>query len=131
MGRSSVRGRKRAEIHEDDSSELELPGRSLVATAMVVRMAVCDMLPAEALVARAAVAFAQPSDTIVVHETDTNGVPNELYDAAQLYLGTRCLASVSALHLHKTQGASDVVASLPDDHTAWNMFRVVRVLWAS
>ncbi|CAD6335608.1 unnamed protein product [Miscanthus lutarioriparius] len=110
---------------------------SLVATTMVVRTAVRDVLPPEAhgalraLVARAAAAFAQPPDTIVVHETDANGVPNELYDAAQLYLGACCLASAPALHLHKAHGASDVVASLPDDHTAWDTFRGVRVLWAS
>jgi len=99
--------------------------------AMVERTAVRNMLLPEALVARAAATFAQPPDTIVVHETDANYVPNELYDVAQLYLGACGLASAPALHLHKTQGASDVVASLPDDHTAWNMFRVVRVLWAS
>ena len=63
---------------------------SLVATAVVVRTAVRDVLPPEAhgalraLLTCAAAAFAQPSDTIVVHETDANGVPNELYDAAQL-----------------------------------------------
>jgi hypothetical protein len=66
----------------------------------------------------------------VVHETDSNGVPNELYDAAQLYLGARCLALTPALHLPKTQGSSDVVASLPDDQTAWDTFCGVRVLWA-
>ncbi|AQK66666.1 AAA-ATPase [Zea mays] len=110
---------------------------SLVATAVVVRTAVRDVLPPEAhgalraLLACAAAAFAQPSDTIVVHETDANGVPNELYDAAQLYLGARCLASAPALHLHKAHGAGDVVASLPDDHTARDTFRGVRVLWAS
>jgi chaperone BCS1 len=66
-----------------------------------------------------------------VHETDANRVSNELYDAAQLYLDVHCLASAPALHLHKTQGASDIVASLPDDHTTWDTHRGVRVLWVS
>jgi hypothetical protein len=33
-----------------------------------------------------AAAFVQPPDTIVIYETDGNGVPNELYHAAQFYL---------------------------------------------
>ncbi|WVZ59102.1 hypothetical protein U9M48_009300 [Paspalum notatum var. saurae] len=111
---------------------------SLVATAMVVRTAVRDIVPPEALgalralSARAVAAlFAQPTDTIVVHETDANGVPNELYDAAQLYLGARCLAAAHVLHLHKAHAAPDPVASLPDDHTAHDTFRGVRVAWTS
>ncbi|KAJ1295442.1 hypothetical protein BS78_01G224400 [Paspalum vaginatum] len=111
---------------------------SLVATAMVVRTALRDILPPEAhgalraLSARAVAAlFAQPTDTIVVHETDANGVPNELYDAAQLYLGARCLAAAHVLHLHKAHAAPDPVASLPDDHTAHDTFRGVRVAWTS
>ena len=108
------------------------PG-SFVATAMVVRAAVREVLPPEAhgalraLLARAAAALAQPTDAIVVHEVDANGVPNELYDAAQLYLGARCLASAPALHLHKAHGAPEAVASLPDDHAAGDTFRGVRV----
>ncbi|KAG2608246.1 hypothetical protein PVAP13_4NG277000 [Panicum virgatum] len=110
---------------------------SLVATAMVVRAAVREVLPPEApgalraLLARAAAALAQPTDAIVVHEVDANGVPNELYDAAQLYLGARCLASAPALHLHKAHGAPEAVASLPDDHAASDTFRGVRVRWTS
>ncbi|RCV22758.1 hypothetical protein SETIT_4G245700v2 [Setaria italica] len=110
---------------------------SFVATAMVVRAAARDVLPPEAhgalraLLARAAAAFAQPTDTIVVHAVDANGVPNELYEAAQLYLGARCLASAPALHLHKAHGAQEAVASLPDDHAARDTFRGVRVEWTS
>ncbi|OEL25341.1 AAA-ATPase ASD, mitochondrial [Dichanthelium oligosanthes] len=110
---------------------------SFLATAMVVRAAVRDVLPPEAhwalraLLARAVAAFSQPTDTIVVHEADANGVPNELYDAAQLYLGARCLASAPALHLHKAHGAPEAVASLPGDHAARDTFRGVTVAWTS
>ncbi|KAL6603564.1 hypothetical protein ACP70R_043925 [Stipagrostis hirtigluma subsp. patula] len=111
---------------------------SLLATAVVVRTAVRDVLPPEAhgllreLLARAASAFARPLDSIVVHETDANGVPNELYDAAQLYLDARCLAAAPALHLHKAHGAPRAVASLPPgSHTARDTFRGVRVSWTS
>ncbi|KAL6603565.1 hypothetical protein ACP70R_043926 [Stipagrostis hirtigluma subsp. patula] len=84
------------------------------------------------LLARAASAFTRPLDSIVVHETDANGVPNELYDAAQLYLDARCLAAAPALHLHKAHGAPRAVASLPPgSHTAHDTFRGVRVSWTS
>jgi mitochondrial chaperone BCS1 len=64
-------------------------------------------------------------DTIVIHETDGNGVPNDLYDAAQLYLGASCLASAPSVQLHKAHGA----ASLPESHTTRDAFRGVRVTW--
>ncbi|KAF8658860.1 hypothetical protein HU200_059354 [Digitaria exilis] len=110
---------------------------SLVATAVVVRAAVQEVLPPEAygaaraLLARAAAAFRHPTDTIVVHESDANGVPNELYEAAQLYLGARCLSTAPSVHLHKAHGAPEPVASLPDDHAARDTFRGVTVAWRS
>uniref|UniRef100_A0A0E0LF43 AAA+ ATPase domain-containing protein n=1 Tax=Oryza punctata TaxID=4537 RepID=A0A0E0LF43_ORYPU len=109
----------------------------LFATAVLVRTAVRDFLPPEthvmlrALLSRAAAAFVPPCDAIIFHETDANGVPNELYDAAQLYLGARCLATASAMHLHKTHGAAVAVASLPDSHATRDSFRGVHVLWTS
>ncbi|KAF8658863.1 hypothetical protein HU200_059359 [Digitaria exilis] len=112
---------------------------SLFATAMVVRAAARDVLPPEAygalraLLGRAAATFRHPTDTIVVLESDANGVPNELYEAAQLYLGARCLASSPpVLHLHKAHGTTaDVVASLPHHHTTRDTFRGVAVVWTS
>uniref|UniRef100_I1Q4W2 AAA-type ATPase N-terminal domain-containing protein n=1 Tax=Oryza glaberrima TaxID=4538 RepID=I1Q4W2_ORYGL len=110
---------------------------SLFATAVLVRTAVRDFLPPEAhgllraLLSRAAAALVPPCDAIIVHETDANGVPNELYEAAQLYLGARCLATAPAMHLHKTHGAAAAVASLPDSHATLDAFRGVRVLWTS
>ncbi|CAL5049972.1 unnamed protein product [Urochloa decumbens] len=110
---------------------------SLVATAVVVRAALQEVLPPEAhgalraLLSRAAAVFAHPTDTVVVHEADANGVPNELYEAAQLYLGARCLATAPALDLHKPHGVPEPVASLPDDHVAHDTFRGVCVAWRS
>jgi hypothetical protein len=130
----------RAAIEDDMKPQASLTWSSLgslVATAVVLRAAVQEILPPEAhgalraLLARVAAAFAHPTDTIVVHEADANGVPNELYEAAQLYLGARCLATAPALHLHKSHGAPAPVASLPDDHVASDTFRGVRVAWRS
>jgi hypothetical protein len=64
---------------------------SLVTAAVVVR----NILPPEAegllhvMLGRVAAAFIQPPDTIMIHETDGNGVPNKLYDA---------LPSLGSLH---------------------------------
>ncbi|KAB8103691.1 hypothetical protein EE612_036258 [Oryza sativa] len=110
---------------------------SLFATAVLVRTAARDFLPPEAhgllraLLSRAAAALVTPCDAIIVHETDANGVPNELYEAAQLYLGARCLATAPAMHLHKAHGAAAAVASLPGSHATRDAFRGVRVLWTS
>uniref|UniRef100_A0A0D9WTN4 AAA+ ATPase domain-containing protein n=1 Tax=Leersia perrieri TaxID=77586 RepID=A0A0D9WTN4_9ORYZ len=112
---------------------------SLLATAVVVR----NVLPPEAhtflrsLLSRAAAAFFSPPprDAIIINEADSNGVPNELFDAAQLYLGARCLSTAPALLLHKPHGSdadsTSVVASLPDSHATHDTFRGVRLLWTS
>ncbi|KAL6838545.1 hypothetical protein ACP4OV_031601 [Aristida adscensionis] len=105
---------------------------SLLAAAMVAR----------ALLGRAAAALLRPRDTdadavvvVVVHETDANGVPNELYDAAEIYLGGGLLAAgaPAVVHLHKAHGARRAVASLPPGSRAavHDTFRGVRVSWTS
>ncbi|KAF8658859.1 hypothetical protein HU200_059353 [Digitaria exilis] len=113
---------------------------SLFATAMVVCAAARDVLPPEAygalraLLSRAVSTFdSKPGDTIVVLESDANGVPNELYESAQLYLGARYLVSLPpVLHVHKAHGAAvDVVVSLPHHHTTRDTFRGIVVVWTS
>lgn len=114
---------------------------SLIATAMVFRTALRDLIPPEAerwlrlLVARVAAAFRGPLGTIHIDEADhgatAGGAANDLYDAAQLYLGSRCLATAPAVRLYKPRQASHAVASLPDAHTTTDTFRGVRVKWTS
>jgi mitochondrial chaperone BCS1 len=111
---------------------------SLIATVMVFRTALRDFLPPEAelflrrLLAWLAAAFRPPKGTILIDEADgASGGANDLYDAAQLYLGARCLATAPAVRLHKPRQAQRPSASLPDAHTTHDVFRGVRVRWTS
>ncbi|XP_051198934.1 AAA-ATPase At3g50940-like [Lolium perenne] len=112
---------------------------SLIATIMVFRTAMRDFIPPEAeqmlrrLLARLAAAFRPPTATILVDEADgaASGATNDLYDAAQLYLGARCLATAPAVRLYKPRQASRAVASLPDAHTAHDTWKGVTVKWTS
>ncbi|XP_051231069.1 AAA-ATPase At3g28580-like [Lolium perenne] len=113
---------------------------SLIATVMVFRAAMRDLVPPEAeqwlrrFLARVTAAFRAPTATILIYEADgtaITGVANDLYDAAQLYLGTRCLAAAHSVRLYKPRGGSSTVASLPDDHTAHDTWKGVTVKWTS
>ncbi|XP_062178482.1 AAA-ATPase At3g28580-like [Phragmites australis] len=111
---------------------------SLIATVMVFRTAVRDFLPPEAelylrrFLAWVAAAFRRPTGTILIDEADgASGGANDLYDAAQLYLGARCLAKAPTVRLHKPRQAQRPVASLPDSHTTNDTFQGVRVKWTS
>ena len=112
---------------------------SLIATVMVFRTAMRDFIPPEAelwlrrLLARVAAAFRAPTATILIDEADgaASGATNDLYDAAQLYLGARCLATAPAVRLYKSRQASRAVAFLPDAHTADDTWKGVTVKWTS
>ncbi|TVU07745.1 hypothetical protein EJB05_41114, partial [Eragrostis curvula] len=112
---------------------------SLIATIMVFRTALRDFLPPEAemflrrFLAWVAAAFRGPKGTIIIDEADVgaSGGANDLYDAAQLYLGARCLATAPTVRLHKPRQASLPAASLPDSHTTLDTFQGVQVRWTS
>ncbi|BAF20377.1 AAA-ATPase At3g28580 [Oryza sativa Japonica Group] len=111
---------------------------SLLATIMVFRTAMRDFLPPEAeiflrrLLTRLAAAFRPHVGTILIDEADgASGGANDLYDASQLYLGARCLATAPTVRLHKPHQAPRPVASLPDAHTTHDVFRGVLVKWTA
>ncbi|CAM0913753.1 unnamed protein product [Alopecurus aequalis] len=112
---------------------------SLIATVMVFRTAMRDFIPPEAehwlrrLLARVAAAFRAPTATILIDEADgaASGATNDLYDAAQLYLGARCLGTAPAVRLYKPLQASRAVASLPDAHTTHDTWKGITVKWTS
>ncbi|KAM0863292.1 hypothetical protein ACQ4PT_044691 [Festuca glaucescens] len=113
---------------------------SLIATVMVFRTAMRNFVPPEAeqwlrrFLARVASAFRAPTATILIDEADgaaSTGLANDLYDAAQLYLGARCLAAAPTVRLYKPHGGSRAVASLPDAHTAHDTWKGVTVKWTS
>lgn len=111
---------------------------SLIATVMVFRTAMRDFIPPEAeqwlrrLLARLAAAFRAPTATILIDEADgaASGATNDHYDAVQLYLGARCLATAPAVRLYKPRQANRAVASLPDAHTTYDTWKGVTVKWS-
>jgi hypothetical protein len=111
---------------------------------MVVRTAVRNVLlpkahgALRALVARIAAAFAQPPDTIVVHETNANGVRNKLYDATQLYDAAPPQDARCERHCSIAAGQPHRVGHIPRGHPrpvgiavrgVERRLLTVRVLW--
>ncbi|KAJ4816133.1 P-loop containing nucleoside triphosphate hydrolases superfamily protein [Rhynchospora pubera] len=75
--------------------------------------------------------YLKPTATIIIEDTDTFGGANELYDSAQLYLGTHCLSNCPAVRLFKSRTAASPFASLPDSHTVNDTFQQVPMKWSS
>ncbi|KAG1331921.1 AAA-ATPase [Cocos nucifera] len=102
---------------------------------MFLRSALRDLLPPELrLFLRGLfgwlVAAFHPTATIIIDEYDGSS-PNELYDAAQSYLGSRCLAAAPVVRLCKAHHTPHPVASLPTSHTAVDSFQGVPFRWTS
>ncbi|CAM0878291.1 unnamed protein product [Alopecurus aequalis] len=113
---------------------------SLIATVMVFGTAIRNFVPPEAeqwlrrFLERVAAALRAPTATILIDEADgaaITSVANDLYDAAQLYLGAHCLAAAPAVRLYKPREASRAVAFLPDAHTTHDTWKGVTVKWTS
>ncbi|CAL4994624.1 unnamed protein product [Urochloa decumbens] len=112
---------------------------SLIATVMLFRTAVRDVLPPEVelylrrLLTRIATAFWGAQGTVLIDEVvdGSIGGSNDLYDAAQLYLGARCLAAAPTVRLHKSRQAQHPTATLPDLHTIYDTFDAVHVRWTT
>ena len=108
---------------------------SLLATLMFLRSALQDLLPPElrlflGFLFGRLVAAVHPTATIIIDEYDGSS-PNELYDAAQSYLGSRCLAASPTVRLCKAHHTPHPVASLPTSHTAVDSFQGVPFRWTS
>ncbi|CAN6374662.1 unnamed protein product [Urochloa humidicola] len=113
---------------------------SLIATVMLFRTAVRDVLPPEVelylrrLLTWIATAFWGAQGTILIDEVVVGSIggSNDLYDAAQLYLGARCLDTAPTVRLHMSSQAQRPVATLPDFHTTiYDTFHAVRVRWTT
>ncbi|KAJ3698710.1 hypothetical protein LUZ61_002415 [Rhynchospora tenuis] len=75
--------------------------------------------------------YLKPTNTIIIEDSDTFGGSNELYDSAQLYLGTHCLSDCLSVRLFKSCTADSPLASLPDSHTVNDNFQGVPIQWTS
>ncbi|XP_008799441.1 AAA-ATPase At3g50940-like [Phoenix dactylifera] len=108
---------------------------SLLATLVFLRSALRDFLPPELyfflqFLFRRLVAAVHPTAIIIIDEYDGSS-PNELYEAAQSYLGSRCLATAPVVRLSKPRQAPHPIASLPSSHTAVDFFQGVPLRWTS
>ncbi|KAJ4816134.1 P-loop containing nucleoside triphosphate hydrolases superfamily protein [Rhynchospora pubera] len=75
--------------------------------------------------------YLKPTNTIIIEDSDTFGGANELYDSAQLYLGTHCLSHCVTVRLFKSCTTDSPLASLPDSHTVNDTFQGVPIKWTS
>nr|XP_010929304.1 AAA-ATPase At3g50940 [Elaeis guineensis] len=108
---------------------------SLLATLVFLRSALRDFLPPELcfflqFLFRRLVAAVHPTETIIIDEYDGSS-PNELYEAAQSYLSSRCLAAAPVVRLSKARHAPHPIASLPSSHTAVDSFQGAPLRWTS
>ncbi|EHA8591115.1 AAA-ATPase [Cocos nucifera] len=75
--------------------------------------------------------FLRSTATIIIAEHDASSSPNDLYDAAQTYLGSYCLASAPVITLYKPHNSAHPVPSLPPSHTACDFFNGIPLRWTS
>lgn len=75
--------------------------------------------------------YYKPTATIIIEDTDALAGANDLYDSAQLYLGTHCLSDSRTVRLFKPCNAASPFASLPDSHTVHDTFSGVPMKWTS
>ncbi|OAY71717.1 putative mitochondrial chaperone bcs1 [Ananas comosus] len=112
---------------------------SLLATVMVLRTALRDFLPPEVQQFIVSVffrlsSFLHPTATVIIDEVEGPAglaATNELFESAQLYLSSRCLADSPAVRLHKSRHCPRPVASLPDHHSVVDSFRGIPLKWTS
>ncbi|KAK1641935.1 hypothetical protein QYE76_059740 [Lolium multiflorum] len=106
---------------------------SLIVMVMVFRAAMRDFVPPEAeqwlrrFLARVTAAFRAPTATILIYEADgatITGVANDLYDAAQLYLGRH-----GEVDLHRAP--VDVMRFTSREHRLYTNGEEYQRLWTS
>jgi mitochondrial chaperone BCS1 len=108
---------------------------SLLATLMLLNT-LSSYIPAEVRMFAAKLlshifTYLKPTATIIIEDTDAMAGTNDLYDSAQLYLGTHCLSDSHTVRLFKPRNAASPFASLPDSHTVNDTFRGVPIKWTS
>ncbi|WOL19751.1 AAA-ATPase [Canna indica] len=109
---------------------------SLFATLLFVRTAYRDFLPPElhriiSFLFNGLMSRFNRDTKIVIDEFDAGGSTNELYDAAQAYLGERCLDDAPVVRLSKRHDSPQPSASLPAYHTTNDSFSGISLRWSS
>ncbi|KAL6650271.1 hypothetical protein ACP70R_009196 [Stipagrostis hirtigluma subsp. patula] len=111
---------------------------SLIATVMVFRSTMRDLLPQEArswllrFIEWIAAAFQRPMGIFIIDDSDAVGNTNHLYNAVQLYLGKHLLAAAPSVYLHMPhQDSGRPATSLPESHIVHDTVQGVQVTWTS
>ncbi|XP_064983582.1 AAA-ATPase At3g28580-like [Musa acuminata AAA Group] len=110
---------------------------SLFATVLFLRTAIDTFLPdvlrryLYSLLDRLLIrAKPQNTITILIYKFEDD-MSNELYSAAQTYLGHHCIADAPTFHLSMRRDSSHPAAFLPPCHTTHDTFRGVTLEWTS
>ncbi|KAG6528516.1 AAA-ATPase At3g28510-like [Zingiber officinale] len=110
---------------------------SVLATILFLRTAYCDFLPPEfhsfiSFLFRGIVVRLINDAKILIDEYDVATCSaNELYSAANAYLGARCLDDAAVVRLNKRRESPLPAASLPGCHTTHDSFRGIPLRWSS
>ncbi|KAF6161847.1 hypothetical protein GIB67_012289 [Kingdonia uniflora] len=107
---------------------------SMIATIMVIQTAIRNFLPPwlEKLIKDFFAKFItslKPQHAIVIEEFD-NGNCNDLYDAIQLYLSSKCISSPKVLKFFKHKNAPNVTKKMDSDQSFEDRFKGMKVEWS-
>ncbi|CAL9041605.1 unnamed protein product, partial [Musa banksii] len=108
---------------------------SLLGTLLFLRTAIRDFFPEELRrcvrsLFRRLLTRLDPETTIIIHKYDGSTV-DDLYYAAQIYLGHHCVADAAAVCLFMGSSSSRPIAFLPDYHITDDTFRGIPLRWSS
>ncbi|KAJ3696242.1 hypothetical protein LUZ60_001619 [Juncus effusus] len=107
---------------------------SFIASLLFIRTVIRDFIPIEAQIFLRKIfshifTHLRPTANIIIDENEPNIGMNDLYNSAQIYLGTRCLSNSPSVKLYKPIQSNSPVASLPDSHTTLDSYEGVPLKW--
>ncbi|KAK1317898.1 hypothetical protein QJS10_CPA05g02383 [Acorus calamus] len=106
---------------------------SLLATLLFLRSAIRDILPPQLhhylnLIFSHLLSAVHPNVSILIEEFDSS-YNNELFDAAQSYLSSRCFSSASVIRLSKPKNSRNLTFSMDANQKLIDSFNGVTVRW--
>ncbi|KAK9097418.1 hypothetical protein Sjap_022915 [Stephania japonica] len=106
---------------------------SLLATFMFVRTAIHDFLPPEVYQALKRLflkifAALKPKVSIIIEEFD-NSYNNDIFDAAQTYIGSKCFSSAQVLKLSKSKNSKSLSYTMETNQNFEEVFEGFKVNW--
>nr|DAD45692.1 TPA_asm: hypothetical protein HUJ06_003922 [Nelumbo nucifera] len=107
---------------------------SLLATFVFIRTAIHDFLPPEVYQVLKRLFLniftsLQPKISILIEEYD-NSYNNDIYDAVQLYLSSKCFSSAQVLKLAKSRNSKNLTFSMDANQKLEETFEDIKVKWS-